>query len=232
MNSDPPNDVQFDKTFFDNLKQFVTELKTKPVTPEVGLYVNATSMMYYSNNPNVPGWFNFADWMNDLMDYYIIGFDKFNPCNDQFKSGIVPLNDSNVQTNNTLTAFANVLKSSNIAKDKIYLEFSVSPITDPEISDNIPKCYVSYKKYCDPDNTQKYDLYWCADNADSFFQKGKFASDIKAKGIVAKNIDLSDPTGNCGCDNQNQFITFSMILRGFLNQAPITDCEKLKNTAI
>ncbi|XP_025192642.1 uncharacterized protein LOC112592703, partial [Melanaphis sacchari] len=119
--------------------------------------------------------------------------------------------------------------NSNIAKDKIYLEFLISPTINDTTTETLPTCAVSYKKYCEPDN---YNLYWCADNADAFFQKGKFASDIKAKGIVVKYIDTSDPTGNCGCDNQNQFITFSMILRGFLNQAPITDCEKLNNVNV
>jgi len=30
--------------------------------------------------------------LNDCMDYYVIGFDKFNPCNDHFRGGIVPVN--------------------------------------------------------------------------------------------------------------------------------------------
>jgi hypothetical protein len=33
--------------------------------------------------------------LNGLMDYYIIGFGLFNPCNDLFKGGTVPLNNSN-----------------------------------------------------------------------------------------------------------------------------------------
>jgi len=35
--------------------------------------------------------------LNNLMEYYIIGFEMFNPCSDLYKGGIVPLN--NVQDN-------------------------------------------------------------------------------------------------------------------------------------
>ncbi|XP_025207041.1 uncharacterized protein LOC112602904 [Melanaphis sacchari] len=224
LNSYPPQDGNFDESFYKNLTNYVTVLKTSSVFSEVGLFINASDMIYHRNNPKAPGWLDYDKWLNNIMDYYIISFDKFNPCNDKFKTGIVPLNDSNVQTNNTLAKFLNVLKDSKMLKDKIYLEFSLSPTVNDTTNENLPTCCVSYKKYCEPGN---YNLFWCADNADAFFQKGKFARDVNAKGIVAKYIDTSDPTGNCGCDNQNQFITYSMIFRGFLNQAPITDCQKL-----
>jgi hypothetical protein len=39
--------------------------------------------------------FDFEE-LNNIMDYYIIGFEMFNPCNDLYKGGIVPLyNDQN-----------------------------------------------------------------------------------------------------------------------------------------
>lgn len=31
--------------------------------------------------------------LNNVMDFYIIGFDKFNPCGEHFRNGIVPIND-------------------------------------------------------------------------------------------------------------------------------------------
>jgi hypothetical protein len=31
--------------------------------------------------------------LNDVMDYFIIGFYNFNPCNEFFKGGIVPMNN-------------------------------------------------------------------------------------------------------------------------------------------
>ncbi|XP_025192336.1 uncharacterized protein LOC112592488 [Melanaphis sacchari] len=224
-----PQDGNFDETFYKNLTNYVTVLKTSSVFSEVGLFMNASDMIYHRNNSKAPGWLDYDKWLNNIMDYYIISFDKFNPCNNQFKTGIVPLDNSDAQTNNTLMKFQNVLNDSKMAEDKIYLEFSLSPTVNDTNTETLPTCYVTYKKLCELGN---YTFYWCADNADALFSKGKFARDIKAKGIVAKYIDTSDPTGNCGCDNQNQFITYSMIFRGFLNQTPFTDCEKFNNATI
>jgi len=38
-------------------------------------------------------WFTGFDFtvLNDCIDFYVIGFDKFNPCNDNFRGGIVPI---------------------------------------------------------------------------------------------------------------------------------------------
>ncbi|KAF0753855.1 Uncharacterized protein FWK35_00030727 [Aphis craccivora] len=47
----------------------------------------------------------------------------------------------------------------------------------------------------------KYQKLWCADNLNSFYNKGKFAKKtIKAQGIVVKYIDTIDPKGSCNCD--------------------------------
>lgn len=52
---------------------------------------------------------------------------------------------------------------------------------------------------------------------------------LKAVGIIPKYIDTIDPTGACECVSGNKFITFNMMLRGFLDEDPITDCLKLNS---
>jgi len=37
--------------------------------------------------------------LNDAFDYYVIGFRDFNPCNDCFKAGIVPMENVSNSTN-------------------------------------------------------------------------------------------------------------------------------------
>ncbi|XP_060851339.1 uncharacterized protein LOC132929790 isoform X3 [Rhopalosiphum padi] len=207
----------------DKLKQYVNIVKQFN-SIQIGLYVNAKSMIDHTNDATATGWFDFEE-LNNFMDYYIIGFEMFNPCNDQYKGGIIPLN--NVQNSNySLTTLANVLNKSKIAKDKIYLLFPVVPTVNDTSTEGLPECSVAYKKYCENDH---YNKYWCADNADSLYQKGKFAKDIHAKGIIVRNIDAIDPTATCDCNNQDKFISFTMMLRGYLGEDPIKDCAKLNS---
>ncbi|XP_060851337.1 uncharacterized protein LOC132929790 isoform X2 [Rhopalosiphum padi] len=207
----------------DKLKQYV-DLVKQGTSSQIGLYVNAKGMIDHTNNAMAPGWFDFEK-LNNHMDYYIIGFHKFNPCNDLYKGGTVPLNDIH-NSNYSLTTFANALNKSKIAKDKIYLLFSVNPEVNDTTTEDLPICSVTYQKYCENDH---YNRYWCADNADSLYQKGKFARDLHTKGIVVKFIDTIDPSSTCDCNNQDSFISFTMMLRGYLNEDPIKDCAKLNN---
>ncbi|XP_060846619.1 uncharacterized protein LOC132926291 isoform X1 [Rhopalosiphum padi] len=204
----------------DNLKQYANIVKQN-TSCQIGLYVNARNMIDNTNNATATGWFDFKK-LNGLMEYYIIGFGMFNPCNDLFKGGIVPLNNSNY----SLTTFANALNKSKIAKDKMYLLFSVNPDVNDTSTEDLYTCCVTYQKYCENDH---YNRYWCADNADSLYQKGKFAKDIHAKGIVIRYIDTIDRAATCDCNNQDKFISLSMMLRGFLSEDPIKDCAKLNN---
>ncbi|XP_016660502.1 uncharacterized protein LOC100575698 [Acyrthosiphon pisum] len=219
-------DYHFDECFYDNFKQYVTTMTTINSNLSIGLYVNASNMIFYTNNQLSPDWFQFSV-LNDIMQYYIIGFDKFNPCNECFKGGIVP-NSNVAKSNNSLSSFASALRISPIAKKKIYLEFLASPIANDSTTEVLPTCCVTYKKFCEGDH---YNLFWCADNSDSFYDKGKFAREIQAQGIVTKYIDTIDPTAKCEC-NSDKFITFSMMLRGFLCTAPITDCTKLNSISL
>ncbi|CAI6361617.1 unnamed protein product [Macrosiphum euphorbiae] len=216
-------DYHFDESFYDNFQQYITTMRTINCNLTIGLYINARNMIFYTNNQMSPDWFKFLI-LNYIMDFYIIGFDKFNPCNEFFKNGIAP-NDNVLQYNNSLSSFAAALRFSPIAKGKIYLEFSASPTVNDSTTEDLPTCCVTYKKYCEDDH---YNLYWCADNSDAFYDKGKFAREIKAQGFVTKYIDTIDPTTKCKC-NSDKFITFSMMLRGFLCEAPITDCTKLNS---
>ncbi|CAI6348278.1 unnamed protein product [Macrosiphum euphorbiae] len=216
-------DYHFDESFYDNFQQYVTTMTTINSNLSIGLYINASNMIFYSNNQVSPDWFQFSI-LNYIMEYYIIGFDKFNPCNQFFKNGIVP-NDNVLRFNNSLSSFAAALSTSPIEKNKIYLEFLASPTVNDSTTEVLPTCCVTYKKFCEKDH---YNLYWCADNSDAFYDKGTFAREIEAQGFVTKYIDTIDPTAKCEC-NSDKFITFSMMLRGFLNTAPITNCTKLNS---
>ncbi|XP_026819465.1 uncharacterized protein LOC113558158 [Rhopalosiphum maidis] len=217
-------DFHFDPNFFKKLIEYITELKKIKSNLSIGLYVSASNMIYYSDKPNSPDWFDFTV-LNDVMDNYIIGFNNFNPCNEFFKGGTVPMDDVLNHTH-SLTTFEKALSCSTIAKDKMYLEFSASPTLNTTSAEHLPTCCVTYKKYCEADH---YNIYFCADNADAFYKKGKFAKDIGAKGIVIKYIDTIDPTAKCDCDNKNEFITFTMMLHGFKCLEPITHCTKLNS---
>ncbi|XP_025206940.1 uncharacterized protein LOC112602835 [Melanaphis sacchari] len=220
------SDFHFDKSFNNNLKIFINLLKKK-YNLNIGLYVNASNMIYYSDDQDSTDWFDFVV-LNDVVDYYIIGFDNFNLCNEFFIGGIVPM-DNVFNYNHSLTTFEKAFNSSKIAKNKIYLEFLAVPTLNNSATEHLPTCCVTYKKYCESDH---YNTHWCADNAASFYAKGKFAKDIKAKGIVVKYIDTIDPTAKCDCDNKNKFITFMMMLRGFTYSEPITDCAKLNSISV
>jgi len=78
--------------------------------------------------------FNFSA-INDEVDFYIIGFDGFNPCNDHFRGGIVPICGLNYLIKMLYLIFQNAiifyilqttlskaLWTSTIAKEKMYLE--------------------------------------------------------------------------------------------------------------
>lgn len=215
-------DFHFECTFYDKLKSYISTMKNINPDLEIGLQVNANNMIYYKNYPTSPDWFNFVV-LNDVVQYYIINFDKFNPCNELFKGGIVPMNNVKQYTH-SLKSFASALNASTIAKDKIYLEFVGNPIINDTTTEDLPTCCITYQKYCEADH---YNTFWCADTSDSFYEKGKFAKEIQAQGFVTKYIDAIDPSGKCDCDNKNKFITFSMMRRGFLGIDPITDCIKL-----
>lgn len=223
-NYDGNLDYHVDPGFYDKLQNYVSVMKQTIPDLKIGLYVNASNMIYYSSNPYSPDWFDF-NLLNEVMDFYVIGFDKFNPCSETLRGGIVPINNI-CGVNNSLTQLATALYSSRIAKDQIYVEFLTSP-TPNDTPEKLPACAVTYQQICE---ASKYKNIWCADNSDSLYDKGKFAKQqLKAQGIIPKYIDTIDPTGACECEMNNQFITFKMMLRGFSEADPITDCLELNS---
>lgn len=101
--------------------------------------------------------FNFSV-INDEVDFYIVGFDGFNPCNDHFRGGIVPICGPNslvkmlyIIFQNTIifyilqTTLSKALNSSMIAKEKIYLELLANP-TAPDTGEKLPICRITYQK--------------------------------------------------------------------------------------
>ncbi|KAE9539625.1 hypothetical protein AGLY_004877, partial [Aphis glycines] len=161
--------------------------------------------------------------LNEAFDFYVIGFELFNLCNNMFKQGIVPM--TNVfRSKFSLQTLEVLLSDTDMATDQMYLEFKAMSTKNETTKEELPKFCLTFKKFCESGH---YNTYWCADNAAANYSKGQFVKIIGAKGFITKYIDTIDPTGKCECDNQNKFITFSMMLRGFLDQDPITDCEKL-----
>uniref|UniRef100_A0A2S2NJJ4 Uncharacterized protein n=1 Tax=Schizaphis graminum TaxID=13262 RepID=A0A2S2NJJ4_SCHGA len=69
-----------------------------------------------------------------------------------------------------------------------------------------------YESYCKADEGSK----WCADNENTFYEKGVFARQYAA-GWVGRDIDLVDRGVSCGC-NGDQFISFHMILDAYNNK--------------
>lgn len=101
--------------------------------------------------------FNFSA-INDEVDFYIIGFNGFNPCNDHFRGGIVPICGPNSLVKMLYLIFQNAisiyilqttlskaLQTSTIAKEKIYLELLANP-TAPDTGEKLPKCSITYQK--------------------------------------------------------------------------------------
>ncbi|XP_025202189.1 uncharacterized protein LOC112599482 isoform X2 [Melanaphis sacchari] len=207
-----------DAYFYSSLRDYINNIKRTFINLKVGLYLNASSILYHDKNPTTQDFVDFTQ-LNGAVDFYIIGFDGFNPCNKDFRNGTVPLNGSH-----SLMTLSKALNASSIDRNKVYLELYANPIIDSSES-ILPMSGITYTKLCE-DSKKKNE--WCADNSDSFYEKAKFAKEtIKAQGIVTKYIDRIDPTGACNCDSKNQFITFKMILRGFKLEDPITDCTAL-----
>ncbi|XP_026814548.1 uncharacterized protein LOC113554745 [Rhopalosiphum maidis] len=182
-------------------------------------------MMFYDNNRTSSDWFDFTT-LNEVMDYYVIGFDNFNLCTDEFlNGGIVPLDPPNPTVLiYTLYKFKIALNGSAIAKDKVYFEFSVNPTLKAEAEEEFIPCEISYNEYCENPN---YKEFMCVDNQDTFFEKGKFTKE-NSKGFIAKYIDLIDRDLKCEC-NDDKYVTFTMILNGYNNLEKVT-CAKLSGS--
>ncbi|XP_026816711.1 uncharacterized protein LOC113556140 [Rhopalosiphum maidis] len=209
-----------DTTFYTHLKDYILSMKQSSTDLKIGLYVNASNIISYSIDTSTQDFFNFTI-LNDAVDFYIIEFDGFNPCNDKFRGGIVPLCGPK-----SLVSFTSAFNSTMIPSNKTYIQFSVNPNPDAA-ENNLPINGITYQKLCED---SKYQKLWCADNSDSLYYKGRFAKEtINAQGIVVKYIDAIDPAGSCNCDSKNQFITFQMMLRGFTQADPIKDCSPINN---
>ncbi|CAH1736299.1 uncharacterized protein LOC114131096 [Aphis gossypii] len=220
-------DFHYNESFYENLVEFVCLLKSNHSDWSIGLYVSARNMIYYhEEDPCSTDKFDFSI-LNKAFDFYVIGFELFNPCNNIFKQGIVPM--TNVfRSKFSLQTLEVVLSDTDMDTDQIYLEFKAMPTKNETSKEELPKCCLTFKKFCEGDH---YNTYWCADNAAAYYSKGQFAKKIGAKGFITKYIDTIDPTVKCKCNN-DKFITFAMMLRGFLDQDPITDCEKLNSISL
>jgi len=99
------------------------------------------------------------------MDYFIIGFDRFNECTFYLlNGGVVPLNSTDPSINTLVrrvlnlesklrlkilllqTKFKAAFDGSSIAKDKVYFEFSINPSVTKKFEKYFIPCEVSYNE--------------------------------------------------------------------------------------
>ncbi|XP_060852671.1 uncharacterized protein LOC132930687 isoform X2 [Rhopalosiphum padi] len=194
--------------FYIEFQSYVACIKNKNPKIKIGLYLRASTMTYIKNETE---WFDFSK-LNDIMDFYLITFNYFNDCSEElYNGGTTPLHSDNPNII-TLEEFGASLNVSKIAKEKVYLEFMITPTTIIFDERNYLHCEISFDQYCKTDIKSK----WCADNETTFYEKGVFARQYAA-GWVGRDIDLVDRGGSCGC-NGDQFISFHMILDAYNNK--------------
>ncbi|XP_060852674.1 uncharacterized protein LOC132930688 [Rhopalosiphum padi] len=139
---------------------------------KIGFYLQASTMTYIKNESD---WFDFSK-LNDIMDFYLITFYRFNDCFDELlNGGTTPLNSDHSDIN-TLEIFGASLNVSKIAKEKVYLEFMITPTINYGDRLKYMHCEVSFDQYCKTDIKSK----WCADNETTFYEKGVFARQYAA----------------------------------------------------
>jgi hypothetical protein len=104
--------------------------------------------------------------LNDVMDNYIIGFDRFNECTLYLlNGGVVPMNSTDLSINTLVRCVLNLesklrlkillllqikfkaaFDRSSIAKDKVYFEFSINPSVKKNFEKHFIPCEVSYNE--------------------------------------------------------------------------------------
>lgn len=206
--------------YYTRFQSYITLLRINNLNLKIGLYLNASTMIL---NKNDKQWFDFSK-INLIMDYYLITFHGFNDCTEKLLNGGTTPMDSNDPNINTLNKFADALSVSNIAKEKVYFEFVITPSIPFANVPTTLHCDISYYEYCKNNHTD-----WCVDNQKTFSEKGLFAKKY-ARGWVGSDIDLVDRDVACKC-NGDKFISFHMILDAY-NEKEMKTCDKLKETAI
>ncbi|KAE9531893.1 hypothetical protein AGLY_010095 [Aphis glycines] len=112
--------------------------------------------------------------MNLALDYYLITFRDFNDCTKELLNGGTTPMDSKDPKINTLNKFADALNALNIDREKVYLEFVMTPtIPFAKLPTTLP-CEITYSE-------------------------GLFAKK-HAKGWVGYAIDLIDRQQACKCE--------------------------------
>ncbi|XP_026822065.1 uncharacterized protein LOC113560403 [Rhopalosiphum maidis] len=207
-----PQDFHIPGNFYVNLEAYVNAMKTAIPNLKIGLHVEALSIMFYSNNSMSTDWLDF-NILNYVMDYFVIGFDKFNVCTeDLLIGGVVPY-DLSDPSKNTLVKFQDALTKSAIAKNKVYFEFLINPTVKVEKEKEFIPCEISYNEYCE---NPEYKEIMCVDYQNDLFKKGQFAG-IFSNGFIAKFIDLIDRDLKCECSG-DKYIAFNMMLNGYTKQ--------------
>ncbi|XP_060875913.1 uncharacterized protein LOC132949153 [Metopolophium dirhodum] len=207
--------------FYKKFTDYVTDIKTTNPDLEIGFYLSARTLILSVNKELNSTWFDFCK-MNEVLDFYVIEFATFNECCDVFLHGGITPMESKDPAVMTLTKFATALKQSTIAKEKMYFEFLISPISKPKEKANLLPCQYSYNEYCE--YREIYKGKWCVDDQDILYEKGKFAKKY-SKGFIGRDIDLVDRDNKCECDNK--YITFYMMLKGYTDAIDKLTCIAL-----
>ncbi|KAF0721613.1 Uncharacterized protein FWK35_00030564 [Aphis craccivora] len=126
--------------YYTRFQSYITLLRINNLNLKIGLYLNASTMIL---NKNEKQWFDFSK-INLIMDYYLITFHGFNDCTKTLLNGGTTPLDSNDPKINTLNKFAEALSVSNIAKEKVYFEFVITPSIPFANISTIMHCDISY----------------------------------------------------------------------------------------
>ncbi|XP_060850911.1 uncharacterized protein LOC132929533 [Rhopalosiphum padi] len=128
--------------FYIEFQSYVTCIKNKNPKIKIGFYIKALTMIVLTNATT---WFDFSK-LNDTIDFYLITFHGFNDCTDKlYDSGTTPLNsdDPNIYT---LEKFGASLTDSKIAREKVYLEFVITPTVNYKDRFKYRHCEVSFNQ--------------------------------------------------------------------------------------
>lgn len=198
--------------FSQKLRAYLNVLKNSlPYNMEIGLSFPAYYFQdVYKNSMDCMIQFQV---INDIVDFYVVYAYALNDkCSAGFISGgQTPVNGG---AENTLEKLQCLLNDAGMLKNKLQYLF----VTYPTDSTEGDICSMNYYEMCKhPDSAKE----WCADNLESFYEKGQFVSQ-NANGFISGHLDLDDPKCICKCGHP--FPAFYAILNGFNGDPPPDSC--------
>lgn len=199
--------------FSQNFKSYLDTLKyTLPSEMKIGVALKAEYFQLVTNTENPVEGIQFQE-IDSLVDYYVVNTQRLNSeCTPGFISGgLSPVDGGAKYTMEKLQYHVNQVGISN---SKLLYKIFTSPIHTEK--DNI--CSTNYRQMCIHPEMAKE---WCADNLETFYDKGKFVKQ-NANGFIACFVDNDDALCDCKCGHP--FPSFYAILNGYNGSPPPASC--------